>query len=164
MSQHIRNSPYRRVSEQNIPQREKHRKVEDRRESAVNSIIAPDSPCEERGHTRIRVKHFSDRGQIRINPPKPGMPLCPELPSNVRKRIHTIAIQSGNLRPPQAILQKVFLDDWVLRVHIRQTPEKPAFRQVLLHPLRRVRIDQRLERLIRPFLLTRLSVKRFLQW
>ena len=163
MPQHVRDSPYGRVSQQHVPQSEKHRKVKNRREPTVNPVVAAHSSCKKRRHARVRVKDLSDRRQIRIRPPQSRMPMCPKLPPHVWKRVHPVAVQPGNLRPPQAVLEQIFFDDRIFCIHVRQNPEKPAFGKILLHPGRSVRIDQRFERIIHRFLSTRPAVKRSLQ-
>ena len=55
------------------------------------------------------------------------MPACPELPANVGKRIDAVPVQPGGFRPPDAVLQKVLLDQGILGIHVWQNSEEPAF-------------------------------------
>src|SRR5882762_5319680 len=76
------------------------------------------------------MKHFANRSHIGIEPPQSRMPVGPELPSDIGKRVDAVAVQPGYFRPPDAILQKILFDQGVLRVHVRQNPEEPAFREI----------------------------------
>src|SRR5712671_2311989 len=87
------------------------------------------------------------------------MPVGPELSPDVRKRVDAVAIQPRYFRPPDAVLQEILLDCRILRVHVRQNPEEPAFRKVSLHVHRSVGIDQRFEWIVSNGLTARLSVK-----
>src|SRR5260370_41678043 len=53
---------------------EKHWKVQDRRESAVDAVVAPQPAHKKRGHARIVIEHFTNRGQIRTETARPCGP------------------------------------------------------------------------------------------
>ena len=61
MPQNISNAARGCAPQQDIPQREEHRKIEDRGEPAIDAVVAPHSSGEKRSHTRIGMKHFADR-------------------------------------------------------------------------------------------------------
>src|SRR5712692_5956782 len=67
--QHVRDASRGSIPQQYVAEREKHRKVEDRGESAIDAVVAPYPTYKKRSHARIAMKHFANRGQIRIEPP-----------------------------------------------------------------------------------------------
>src|SRR5467141_1201458 len=76
------------------------------------------------------MKHFANRSQIGIEPAQSRMPVCPELPPDIGKRVDAIAIQPGCFRPPDAVLQKILLDHRILGGHVMQKKEKPTLRDI----------------------------------
>ena len=60
MTQHVRDAACRRFFQQNVPQREEHWKVENSREPAINTVVAPHPAHKKRCDTRIGMKHFAD--------------------------------------------------------------------------------------------------------
>src|SRR5260370_4656203 len=104
------------------------------------------------------MKDLADRGEMGIQSAQSRMPVGPELPAHVRKRVDAKAVQSGYFRPPDAVLQKILLDRRIFGVHVRQNSEEPAFREISFHPRRGVGIDQRFERIVPSSLTAHLSI------
>ena len=71
------------------------------------------------------MKHFPDRRQIRINPPQLRILIRLKFPIDIRKRVNPVAVQTRNLRPPKTVLQQIFFNDGILRIHVGQNSEKP---------------------------------------
>src|SRR5882762_1658949 len=157
--QHVRDASGGRISQQYIAKSKKQWKIKDRGKPAINAVIAPYTTDKKRCHARIGMKHLANSSQPGIEPMQSSMPVCPELPRHVGKRVDTVAVQPGYLRPPDAVLQKVLLDHRVFRVHVRQNPEKPAFRKILFHAHGRVGIDQCFEWIVRNCIPSRLTVE-----
>src|SRR5260370_39533988 len=130
----------RRVPTDDMPWSEAQWPIEQRGKPGVDGLVAAPYADKQRRYRRLRVKDFADRCQIRIDPARSRMPFCPEPPADVRKRIDAVAVQSGDFRPPDAVLQQILLDSWVFRVHVRQVPEEPAFSEILFHLRRGVRV------------------------
>ena len=91
------------------------------------------------------------------------MPVGPELPPDIGKRVDAVAVQPGYFRPPDAVLQKILLDQGILRVHVRQNPQEPAFREISFHAHRDVGIDQRFEQIVSDGLTACLAVETALE-
>src|SRR5258708_2526006 len=94
------------------------------------------------------MKYFADGGEIWIDASQSRVPLLPESTRDVWKRIHAKAIEARRLDPPDGVLQKIFCDNRILGVHVRQNAEKPAISNVAAHRRRAVRIGQCLERIV----------------
>ncbi len=105
------------------------------------------------------MKHFANRRQLGIEPAQSRVPFRPECSADIRERVDAVSIQARCFRPPDAVLQKILLHHGILRVHVRQNPEEPAFRKISFHAHRGVRIDQRFERIVSDGLTARLAVK-----
>ena len=131
--QHVRDTARGCIPQKHLAQRKKHRKVEDRGESAVNTVVASHSAREKRRHARIGMKHFSDCRQVWIQPPQSRVPGRPELPAHVGKRVDAVSVQPAGFRPPDAVLHKILFDQRVLRVQVRQDSEEPALRKISFH-------------------------------
>src|SRR5579863_68017 len=110
------------------------------------------------------MKNFADGREIRIDAPQPRMPLLPEWARYVRKGVHAQPIEARRFNPPDGILQKIFLNDRILGIYVRQNSEEPAVGEIAAHRRRAVRISECFERIIRNANRRWFAVERILQW
>ncbi len=94
------------------------------------------------------MKHFADGGEIRIDAPQSHMPLLPEGSRHVGEGIDAKPVEPRQLNPPDGILQKVFCNDRILAVQVRQNSEKPAVGEVSPHRRRCVEIGKRFKGIV----------------
>src|SRR5262249_38091315 len=137
-----------RSAKENVTNRKKQRKIKNRSQTGVNSVPILFSTGKKRSNKGIGIEHFTDRSQVRINPPQARVPFLPESARNIRESIHPQPVQPGRLDPPDGILQEVFCDAGILGIEVRKNTEKPTVGNVSAHRSRGMRISKYFEGII----------------
>src|SRR6266481_3082291 len=109
------------------------------------------------------MKDFADRAEVWINATQARVPLLPKGSRNVGKNIYPKPIESGQFDPPYGILQKIFCDDGILGIQIRQNAEKPSVGNIAAHGGCSVWVGKRFEWIARNTSGTGLAVERILE-
>src|ERR1035437_6551684 len=107
LAQDVRDFSSRRAVQQYIAQREVRGKIENGGNAGVHAVPTAMAAGEKGSYSRVRMKYFADRCQIRINGVETGVPGGPELPRDIGKGVDTKTIETGSFRPPEGVLQKI---------------------------------------------------------
>src|SRR5579883_617274 len=149
VAEHVRDARGRRTVQQDIAKRKIQREIENGREAGVDAVPAAQAADKKRGDRRIRMKDFADGGQVRINSAKSRVPSGPEAAIHAGECIQTKSVEPRTFRPPNAVLQQILRHNGVFRIEVRQNAEKPAFGEVFAEAHGRMRIGQKLEKIVR---------------
>jgi len=131
------------AEEQNVTKGEKKRVIENGGETGVHAVPILLAPDEKGSDLRIGMEHFADRRETGIDTMKAGGPAGPEFARDIGNSVHAKTIEARGLDPPDAVLQKVLLDDGIFRIEIRKDAEKPTVGEIAAEALRSVGIGER---------------------